>query len=247
MARLRGRYQSLVRVLGIQATWTYERMQGVGLGHALEPVLRSALNGDESRLREAMGRGTGFFNANPYLAPAAVGALARAEADRVPAAQIERLRTALGGPLGSLGDRLFWTGLMPAMVSGAILGVALGGGIWPALAGVAAYNVIRLGLGGWLLDLGWAHGLRIGTAIGESWLPAASAMAGLAASLLAALALPPALAFLLRGATAPALATAVGLFLAMLAARRIIGRRATAPALTFAVALLMLLWQWGTS
>jgi mannose/fructose/N-acetylgalactosamine-specific phosphotransferase system component IID len=247
MAPLRGRGLAFLRTLEIQAVWTYDRMQGVGLGYALEPILRKVFAGDAGRFRDAMGRATAFFNANPYLSPAAVGALARAEADGVPADQVIRLRTALGGPLGAIGDRLFWAGLVPVVVSGAVLGVALGAGIWPVLLALLTYNVVRVGIGIWLLDLGWANGMRVGAAIGASRLPHAGAVAALAAAVLAGVALPPAVARLLGEAGARDVAVVVGLALAMMAARRWLGTRATAPALSLLASALVLLWHWGTS
>jgi mannose/fructose/N-acetylgalactosamine-specific phosphotransferase system component IID len=246
MAHLRGRGVALLRTLEIQAVWTYDRMQGVGLGYALEPILRRVFAEDLARFREAMGRGTSFFNANPYLAPAAVGAIARAEADGVPADQVVRLRTALGGPLGAIGDRLFWAGLLPTVVSGALLGVALGSGIWPVVLAVATYNTVRIALGIWLMELGWANGMRVGAAIGASWLPHAGAVASLSAAVLAAVALPPVVVRLLPGISGPGLAVVVALTLLILGARQL-GTRATAPALTLLASALVLLWHWGTS
>ena len=38
-ARMTGRLRALWRLLGVQAAWNYERMQGIGMGHAAEPVL----------------------------------------------------------------------------------------------------------------------------------------------------------------------------------------------------------------
>lgn len=247
MAALKGRGLALLRTLEIQAAWTYERMQGVGLGYALAPILARALAGDPDRLRAAMARGASFFNANPYLAPAAVGALARAEVDGVPGEQVGRLRTALGGPLGALGDRLFWAGVLPAAVSGALLGAALGAGIWPVLLAVAGYNAVRLALGAWLLELGWANGMRIGAALGASWLPRAGAVAALAAAVLGAVALPPTVVRVLAGPSRGDLVLVTALAAVILLARRLAGTRATAPALTLLASALVLLWHWGTS
>jgi len=247
MAPLKGRGLALLRTLEIQAVWTYERMQGVGLGYALEPILGRALEGDPGRFKAAMGRGASFFNANPYLSPAAVGALARAEVDGVASDQVTRLRTALGGPLGALGDRLFWAGLLPAMVSGALLGVALGAGIWPVLLSVLSYNAVRLAIGAWLLGLGWDNGMRVGAALGASWLPRAGAVAALTAAVLGSVALPPTVVRVLGAGSWHRLLMVVGLAAAVLLARRLFGTRATAPALTLLASALVLLWQWGTS
>ena len=247
MARLSGRSRALVRLFSLQASWTYERMQGVGVGFAVEPLLRPLGSADDPRFREALGRAAGFFNANPFLAPAAVGAEARAEFDGVPGPQVERLRTALCGPLGSLGDRLFWTGLVPALASATVAAVALGAGPWPVLAFVVVHNVIRIGLAAWLLDLGWRHGLRVGGAISASVLPRASTLAGLAAAAVGAFALPPAADWLMGDETPREVLGVLVLIATLLVVRRIAGHRASAAALTLALAAGVLLWHWSTA
>jgi mannose/fructose/N-acetylgalactosamine-specific phosphotransferase system component IID len=247
MAVLRGRTRALLRLISIQSTWSYERMQGVGLGYGAEPLLRGLFGRDGPRYREALGRATGFFNANPYLAAAAVGAEARAEADGTPGPQIERLRTALCGPLGSLGDRLFWTGLVPALASAAIAAVALGSGVWPVLAFVLVHNLIRGGLGIWLLELGWQHGIGIGAAISASLLPRASTAVGRAAAVLGAAALPIAGTWLLRGAGRGELVGVIALMVGLLLLRRLAGSRGSALTLTLAAAGCVIFWHWGTA
>src|SRR5256886_7465612 len=85
--------------------------------------------GGGAAYRAAVARGAHFFNAHPYLCGLAVGAAARAEHEGVPPEQVERLRTALCGPLGSLGDRLVWAGWLPFTSGLALVGVALGLGL----------------------------------------------------------------------------------------------------------------------
>jgi PTS system mannose-specific IID component len=245
MARVSGGFRALIRLLGVQAAWNYERMQGTGMGHAAEPVLRGAFPDDPARYREALGRASAFFNANPYLAAAAVGAEARAEFDGTPGPLVERLRIALCGPLGSLGDRLFWTGLVPALASGAIAGVVLGLGWWPVLGFVVVHNLIRLSLGPWLLGLGWQHGVQVGGAIMRSPLPRASVLAGYAAAVLGGFAIPLVARRFLAD-TGPNDLIGVGaLVLGALLIRRLVGPRATALILTLVAALAVLLWHWG--
>lgn len=246
MAALTWGWRTLWRSLFIQASWSYERMQGVGLGHALEPALRAEAGPDPEVLQPALGRAAQFFNANPYLAPAAIGAIARAEADRTPGAQVQRLRTALGGPLGALGDRLFWAGLQPASVSAVLLAVALGAGLPAVGVAVLAYNGFRWVLGRWLLQVGWRHGTGVGAALGSSWLPRAGAVAATVAAVLAALAIPPVIVALLDTMPPQALVAASATAVAMLAARRF-RRRATPPALTLAGAVFVVLWTWGVA
>jgi mannose PTS system EIID component len=244
---LSGWRQALWRLLGLQAAWSYERMQGIGLGHAAEPMLRHLFARDPERYRQSLARAAGFYNANPYLAPAALGAELRAEVDGVPPDQIDRLRTALSGPLGSLGDRLFWTGLVPALVSATLVAVALGAGPWPVLAFVVVHNVVRAALARWLLDLGWRHGLRVGTALHASPLVHASALAGQAAAFFGAAALPIVGLWLLAGARERDLVGVAAVIAGALVLRRLLGPRASALRLTLVAGLVVLLWQWGTA
>jgi PTS system mannose-specific IID component len=242
---MKGGTRALIRLLGIQAAWNYERMQGTGMGHAAEPVLRAAFPDDPARYRETLGRASAFFNANPYLAAAAVGAEARAEVDGVPGPQVERLRTALCGPLGSLGDRLFWTGLVPALASTAVAGVALGLGWWPVLGFLLVHNAVRLFLGPWLLQLGWDHGVQVGGAILRSPLPRASALAGHLAALLGGLAIPlVARRFLADTGPTDLIGVSV-LVTGALVVRKVAGPRLSALPLTLTAALAVLLWHWG--
>src|SRR5256884_9559684 len=102
-------------------------MQGIGIGVAEEALLqdlRTEGGADGVAYRAAVARGARFFNAHPYLCGLAVGAAARAEHDGVPPEQVERLRTALCGPLGSLGDRLVWAGGLPFTSGLALIGRA---------------------------------------------------------------------------------------------------------------------------
>ena len=70
-----------MRLLAIQGTWNYERMLGVGMGYAAEPLLDDLKTIDPVRHSEAVVRSTDFFNCNPNLAGLALGATARAEYD----------------------------------------------------------------------------------------------------------------------------------------------------------------------
>jgi PTS system mannose-specific IID component len=201
----------------VQGAWNYERMTGIGLGYAAEPLLEDLKLADPARHAEAAVRSAEYFNSHPYLAGLALGALVRAEYDQVPGAQIARLRIALTSPLGALGDQLFWTGLVPAAMATAILGIVAGAGIWPLVLALLVYNTIRVVTGIWALRTGLETGTRVGTAIGDSWLRAAARPVGLAAGLLAGLALPLAAAWLLASSGAARGAVAVGTMVVALA------------------------------
>ncbi|PYO77366.1 MAG: hypothetical protein DMD67_06605 [Gemmatimonadetes bacterium] len=72
--------RSLLRLFTVQGSWNYERMQGIGMGVAEQPLIRD-LEGNGTAYRAAVARAAHFFNAHPYLCGLAVGATARAEHD----------------------------------------------------------------------------------------------------------------------------------------------------------------------
>lgn len=165
------RWQSLIRLLGVQASWNYERMSGIGVGHATAPLLRELYrNHDPEQRRQAVARSAEYFNSHPYLAGVAVGAVVHAEHAGVPGPTISRLRTALSGPLGALGDQLIWAGEVPALMGLSLAAVPLLGW-WTVPLLLLCHNAFRLRLTLWGLDLGLREGLRVGSALDRSWLP----------------------------------------------------------------------------
>lgn len=190
--------RALLRLLAVQGSWNYERMQGVGIGYAAEPLLEDLKAADPQRHSEAVVRSVEFFNSNPNLAGLALGATVRAEYDAVPGGQVARLRTALCSPLGALGDQLFWAGLLPALVGAALVAVSLGAGGWAIAGFLVGYNAIRGWTAVWALRTGLAAGMKVGAAISRSWIPRAAARVGPVAGFAVGLALPLVAAWYLR-------------------------------------------------
>lgn len=184
------------RLLAIQGSWNYETLLGNGVGFCVEPALRLLPGGVHGpAFQAAMTRQSAYFNAHPYLASVAVGALARAELSGVPANHIERFRTALCGPLGSVGDRLVWAGWLPFCSLIGLLCFGLGAG--PAavlITFVVLYNAGHFALRVWGLRVGWTRGLGVASALANPVLRqgpthlarAAAAAAGVAVPLTAA-------------------------------------------------------------
>lgn len=183
---------AFLRLFTVQGSWNYERMVGLGIGVAEEPLLRDLRteSSDGAAYRAALARGSRFFNSHPYMAGLAVGAVARAEHDGVPPEKIERLRAALIGPLGSLGDRLVWTGWLPLLVGGALIGITLGAG-WIAVAAfLAVYNIGHVILRWWALRAGWQAGTDVTNALRQPVLQGALTLVGPAMALAVGCALP---------------------------------------------------------
>ena len=192
---LRTRIAMLLRLLAIQGSWNYEILMGNGIGFCVEPALRLLPEGVHSdRFKSALARQSQYFNAHPYLASIAVGALTRAELDGEAPERIERFRTALAGPLGSVGDRLIWAGWLPFCSLAALVALGLGTGpVATVVFFLVLYNVGHLALRLWGLNTGWRLGLQVASALGNPVLRRGPTELVRAAGFAAGLALPLAL------------------------------------------------------
>ena len=184
-----------VRMLAVQGSWNYETLLGTGIGFVMEPALRYLPGGvGGPQYRAALARESRYFNAHPYLAGIAVGALTRAELEGVDPTRIERFRSALASPLGSVGDRLVWASWLP-FCSVVALGVYGAGGSALAVVGtfLLLYNSGHFLLRAWGLHIGLSRGLNVASALGNPVLRQGPQYIGTAAALVAGIALPLAL------------------------------------------------------
>lgn len=209
------------RLFTIQASWNYERMQGIGFGNAAEPALRSLEGGrGGERYRAALGRQARFFNSHPYFAGLAVGAAIRAELEGERPEKIERLRATLGAPLGSLGDRLIWASWLPVCAAIGIVLFAFGSRSWAVIAFLVLYNLVHVGCRWWALRSGWRHGMTVASALHTPVLQLAGAVAGPLAGIAVGAAIPVAFSRQLAGASAgTAIAAGTGAILFVVVAR----------------------------
>ncbi|MDQ3556710.1 MAG: PTS system mannose/fructose/sorbose family transporter subunit IID [Gemmatimonadota bacterium] len=163
------RRRLVLRSLLVQASWNYRTLIGTGFAFLLLPALRRLNAGDPEALQGALHRHARLFNSHPYLVPLAAGAVLRMEAEGASEQSIDRFKAALRGSLGSLGDRLFWTGARPAA---ALLGVALlllGLPWWVAVAAfLIPYNALHLWIRVWGLNTGLREGAGIAAALRAS-------------------------------------------------------------------------------
>jgi mannose/fructose/N-acetylgalactosamine-specific phosphotransferase system component IID len=104
-------------------------MISIGISFSLIPVA-SRLFPDKIKRREFLERHLSFFNAHPYFTSFALGAITRVEQDLAADGEedysrVQRLKNALMGPLGAIGDELVWATIKPASILVALLGVLL--------------------------------------------------------------------------------------------------------------------------
>lgn len=185
------RLQVWLRTLLVQASFNYDRMIGVGWAFAIEPLLRTLPGGREGeRYQGAMRRATQFFNAHPYLTGLAIGAVARAEHEGLPAETVRRLRHALTGPLGSVGDKLVWAGMLPVSVSVGLVVLASVSPVAGAVTFVVLYNTVHFAIRSWALHAGWTEGKKVSRALTAHGIQRGLRLLGPLAALSAGLALP---------------------------------------------------------
>ena len=112
----------------VQGSWNYNSMLGLGFCYSALPFIRRFFT-NSAEQQQGLRRHLDFFNAHPYFASWCLGAVAKLEeeagrkkwSDRRP---IEIFKERLMGPLGAIGDQLFWNSIKPA---------AAGLGVWLAL------------------------------------------------------------------------------------------------------------------
>jgi PTS system mannose-specific IID component len=149
-----------LRASALQATWNYERQQGLGWAWALEPAL-GKLYPAEPEYRERLAEHTAYFNTQPTLASIALGAVARLEERRatgepLDGAAIARIKGVLGASLAAFGDRLFWFSLRPFAALLAVMLVAAGmNPLGASLVLVVVYNLAHQGIR--LLGTHWGY------------------------------------------------------------------------------------------
>jgi len=108
-----------------QATWNYKGLLSIGFCMAVIPVARR-LYSDKNSYQKFLVRHLNFFNSHPYTASYAIGAVARIEEEISESGEenfdkIDKFKNALIGPLGAVGDQLFWATIKPAV---ALVGMA---------------------------------------------------------------------------------------------------------------------------
>ncbi len=241
---MNGGWHAWLRLLAVQGTWNYERLLGVGMGYAAEPLLEDLKTVDPVRHTEAVVRSAEFFNCNPNLAGLALGATARAEYDGVPGAQIARLRTALCSPLGALGDQLFWAGLIPLLLGAAMIAIVLGAAWWAVLGFLVLYNLSRVVTGIWALRAGLEAGMGVGAAIGQSWIGKAIERVGPAAGFGVGVAVPMVGGWYLDAIGWPAAFGAVAVAATGVAVTRWFGASLTTVRFTLLALILLVLFRW---
>jgi mannose/fructose/N-acetylgalactosamine-specific phosphotransferase system component IID len=113
----------------IQTVYNYQSLLSIGFCYSIAPILKKLYLDRENR-KQFLYRHLNFFNAHPYFASFAIGAVANIEKmkseDKIrDPAVIERFKNALIGPMGAIGDQLFWVTIRPACIFLAMAGIVM--------------------------------------------------------------------------------------------------------------------------
>ena len=179
------RWRMLLRSFAVQGSWNYDTLIGLGFAFTLLPALRLIHGREGPALEEALRRHTELFNSHPYFSTVAVGAVARLEAEGMAPEMVGRFKSALRGSLGTLGDRLLWSGWRPMSVLLGIVLVLAGAPWWAAVSVLLlVYNALHLAIRVRGLRIGWDAGLDVGRRLREAPLQRVIEAAGRTASAL---------------------------------------------------------------
>ena len=131
-------------------------MQAAGWLYGILPGLE-LIHTDKDDLSVSMGHNLEFFNTHPFLVTFVMGIVLSLEQEKADVQTIRAVRVAAMGPLGGIGDAIFWLTLLP-ISAGMAANMALQGNFFGPVLFFIIWNVvqfaIRYGLMYWSYDLG---------------------------------------------------------------------------------------------
>lgn len=141
------------------------RLQGLGFGFAIIPMLEYYYKDDPEGLKAALARHTQFFNTCPNVATFNLGIAAAMEKEvslnkDFDAASVNSVKTALLGPTAGIGDAIFWV-VLRTLASGIGISLANQGSILGAIIFVLIINVPSF-IARWYLEItSYSAGIKL--------------------------------------------------------------------------------------
>lgn len=146
------------RSLFLQASFNYERMQACGWLYGLIPGLKK-IHKDKSDLSKSMTMHMEFFNTHPFLVTFIMGIVTAMEENKEYPDTIRAIKVATMGPLGGIGDALFWMTLLP-ISAGIGASMAMQGNIAGPFVFLVVFNAIHFALRFGLMNYGYNTGVK---------------------------------------------------------------------------------------
>lgn len=147
-----------IRSFFCQEAFNMERMQAAGWLYTILPGLE-AIHQDKEDLKESMKMHMEFFNTHPLLITFIAGLVVAMEENKESIENIRSVRVSTMGPLGGIGDSLFWlTFLTIASSLGASL--ALQGSIAGPIVFLLIFNAMQFALKFGFMYYGYNTGVK---------------------------------------------------------------------------------------
>lgn len=154
------------RSLLLQSSFNYERMQGGGWTYSLIPGLKK-IHKNEDDLKSSLLDHLQFFNTHPFLVTFIQGVILAMEENKERRDTIRGIKVAMMGPLGGIGDALFWLTLLP-ITAGIGASLAMDGNIIGPILFVIVFNIVHFGLRFGLMHYGYNTGTKAISVLKES-------------------------------------------------------------------------------
>lgn len=143
------------RSLFLQASFNFERMQAAGWLFGILPGLQKIHTNDED-LSKSMKHNLEFFNTHPFLVTFVMGIILSLEQQKADTNTIRAVRVAAMGPLGGIGDAIFWFTLVP-ITAGITANMAIDGSLAGPILFLLIFNIVQFGIRYWLMH--WSYNL----------------------------------------------------------------------------------------
>jgi len=164
------------RSLNLQASFNYERMQAAGWLYCILPGLEKIHADNEEDLKISMGHNLEFFNTHPFLVTFVMGIVLSLEQQKADISTIRAVRVSAMGPIGGIGDAVFWFTLVP-ITAGITANMAINGSLAGPILFLLIFNivqfVVRFFLMNWSYKLG-SQAIELLTANAKEFTRAAS-------------------------------------------------------------------------
>ena len=144
------------RSLNLQGSFNYERMQANGWLYGILPGLLAIHGEDSEDLKLSMAHNLEFFNTHPFLVTFVMGIILSLEQQKADINTIRAVRVAAMGPLGGIGDAIFWFTLVP-IAAGICSNMAIEGNIMGPILFLLIFNVVQFGVRFFLMH--WSYNL----------------------------------------------------------------------------------------
>lgn len=145
------------RSLFLQASFNYERMQAAGWLWGIQPGLEKIHGDNKEDLAASMSHNLEFFNTHPFLVTFVMGIVLSLEQNKVDIPTIRAVRVAAMGPLGGIGDALFWMTLVP-ILAGITSNMAINGSIAAPFIFLILFNIVQFALRFFLMNWSYSTG-----------------------------------------------------------------------------------------